>query len=451
MECLDSPPLFSEKGCFEELLEILQISIERFPENRRKSGNYSYTLHDITLGSFSVFFSQSPSFLSHQRILYKNHHDSNAHTLFHLEKIPTDPQIKSVLDQIASSHLNGVFTDCFHLLNEIGVLENYRQLNGTLLIGMDGTEYFTSDKLSCPGCLTREKKTKDGAITEYHHRVLAPMIMSPHSSQVIPMWPEFISNTDGEDKQDCENKAFKRWLETHKGSFNPYAVTFLGDDLYSKDPLCKAIIEAKQYFIFTCKHSSHPWLSECVKYGDVQEIEKTEYVNNKKQKAVYRYVGDVDIKDDRQALKVNWLSVEIQDAGGKRLYRNDFVTNHEITNENVPYIAASGRCRWKIENEGFNTLKTRGYHFEHNFGHGKQNLSETLLTLNLIAFLFHSILEWTSPKYKTLRQTLPTRKMFYTDFTALTRYMIFDSWDHLISFMIQGLKQRLRAPPVRRK
>jgi hypothetical protein len=38
-------------------------------------------------------------------------------------------------------------------------------------------------------------------------------------------------------------------------------------------------------------------------------------------------------------------------------------------------LTCGGRARWKIENETFNTLKNQGYQFEHNFGHGKQNLS----------------------------------------------------------------------------
>ena len=53
-----------------------------------------------------------------------------------------------------------------------------------------------------------------------------------------------------------------------------------------------------------------------------------------------------------------------------------------------------GRTRWKVENEGNNILKNQGYNFEHNFGHGQENLSEILLSLNLLGFIFHNVLEW---------------------------------------------------------
>ena len=93
----------------------------------------------------------------------------------------------------------------------------------------------------------------------------------------------------------------------------------------------------------------------------------------------------------------------------------------------------------KIENENNNVLKTQGYHLEHNFGHGQQYLSAFLLSLTLLAFLFHTVLEWSNEKYALLRRVLARRQTFFEDIRALTRYMVFESWDHLMDFMIRGL------------
>jgi len=57
-------------------------------------------------------------------------------------------------------------------------------------------------------------------------------------------------------------------------------------------------------------------------------------------------------------------------------------------------LAEGGRSRWKIENENNNTLKTKGYHLEHNFGHGKENLCSVLTSLNILAFLMHIFLDF---------------------------------------------------------
>ena len=84
-------------------------------------------------------------------------------------------------------------------------------------------------------------------------------------------------------------------------------------------------------------------------------------------------------------------------------------------------------------------LKTKGYNLTHNFGHGKQHLSTLLATLNLLALLFHTLLELYDSAYRCIRRFLP-RKTFFDDLRALTRYLCFDSWDALIAFMIEKLE-----------
>jgi len=87
-----------------------------------------------------------------------------------------------------------------------------------------------------------------------------------------------------------------------------------------------------------------------------------------------------------------------------------------------------------------NVLKNRGYHLEHNFGHGKKHLSSFLLTLNLLAFLFHTVLELVDEKYQLLREELSARKTFFNDIRALLRYLLFESWEHLLDFMLEHLE-----------
>jgi hypothetical protein len=90
-------------------------------------------------------------------------------------------------------------------------------------------------------------------------------------------------------------------------------------------------------------------------------------------------------------------------------------------------------------------LKTKGYHLEHNFGHGTQHLAAGLVTLNLLAFLFHTVFGLLDANYHLLRTTLGARQTFFNDIRTLTRYFVFDSWDHLLAFMMQQLE--LEPPP----
>jgi hypothetical protein len=106
----------------------------------------------------------------------------------------------------------------------------------------------------------------------------------------------------------------------------------------------------------------------------------------------------------------------------------------------VEDIVKAGRTRWKIENENNNTLKTKGYNFSHNFGHGKKHLSALLASLIILAFLVHTILGWFDKCYQLLRKALSRRKTFFDDVRGLTRYLYFDSWQSLMEFMLRGLK-----------
>jgi hypothetical protein len=106
--------------------------------------------------------------------------------------------------------------------------------------------------------------------------------------------------------------------------------------------------------------------------------------------------------------------------------------------DHVAALAPAARARWGIENGANNTLKTKGYHFEHNFGHGQNHLSSLLATLNLLAFLLHTVQEITSRKYQLLRAHLPTRQTFFDDLRALTRDLCFDSFEALLDFMLEA-------------
>ena len=136
---------------------------------------------------------------------------------------------------------------------------------------------------------------------------------------------------------------------------------------------------------------------------------------------------------------VNWCELISADANGDVLFRNAWATSHPITADNVVPLAVAGRTRWKIENENNNTLKTKGYHFEHNFGHGKQNLSNLFATMILLAFLIHTTLDLIDTSYRAVRDSLPSRRTFFEPLRALIQYWPFDDWDHLMRFMLKRL------------
>jgi hypothetical protein len=136
---------------------------------------------------------------------------------------------------------------------------------------------------------------------------------------------------------------------------------------------------------------------------------------------------------------VNWCELTIRNSDNDSIiYANAFVTNHSISLDNVAEVIEAGRDRgrWKTENENHNVLKTKGYNLEHNFGHGQTHLCSILLSLNLLAFLFHTVLHLLDSSYQNIRRKRVTRKGFFQDILALTKYILFDGWQHLIDFML---------------
>jgi len=124
------------------------------------------------------------------------------------------------------------------------------------------------------------------------------------------------------------------------------------------------------------------------------------------------------------------------------LYQNCFVTDIEINDKNVIDITSYGRARWKIENENNNTLKTKGYHIEHNFGHGKQHLSQTLCSLNILAYLMHTIQEFVDEQYIELRTLCHTRTGFFEAIRTISSYIIFKNFESMLAWMIISKKTR---------
>ena len=393
----------------------------------RRQGRRQYTMADIGLSAFAVFFMGSPSFLAHQRRLEEGQGRSNCQTLFGITAIPTDPHLRSMLDGAPPEAFDPVF---YRVLQTQGVLDPFRRLGGRPVIALDGTEHFCSRKIHCKNCLKR--KRADGG-TEHYHAFLGASLVAPGHNRVVPLPPEFIVTHDGAEKQDCERNAAKRWLIRHGPSLRPRRPIFVGDDLFACQPIAEAIQAQGGNFILTCKPASHKTIAEYL-YGATlweHRVSKTE--RGKRTTTIYRWLADLPLRDSEDALKVTWVSIEILNAAGKRTYYNSFVTDLAVTAGTVAEITACGRARWKIENETFNVLKCGDYHLEHNFGHGTQTLASVLVVLNLLAFAFHAAAMLAVLAWKQAMDARGAAYRFFEHLRTIVVYVVFESWEHLLT------------------
>jgi hypothetical protein len=429
---------------FNDLIRRLRDCAAAHPDPRT-GDNTRYSMADIALSAFSVFFTQCPSFLDSQRNMKCSRGSSNAQTLFQIEKIPTDNHIRKILDSVQPQHLFDMFDEVYRAYEQCGALEAMRRatLNNTQLIALDGTHYFSSqsDNIHCSNCSSQ--KHTNGETTHFH-AAITPVVVSPDQPWVLALKPEFIVPQDGALKQDCEINAAKRWLQTHSAQYMSGNDTLLGDDIYSRQPFCRQAMLHGFHFIFTCKPQSHVhltrWIGELEPGKDIHTLSVRLKNKNRFETHTYRWANGVPLAEGEGALQVNWCELVVTGKQAKVLYRNALVTDFKITEANVAALVASGRARWKIENENNNTLKTKGYHLEHNFGHGKKHLSSLLATMNILAFQMHGLLHFCDEGYRLIRMTLGARRTFFEHIRALSHYHCFQSWKALMDFMMRGLQ-----------
>jgi hypothetical protein len=407
-------------------------------DDRRQSAKVDYSLHDCLMSGLAMMFFQDPSVLTFQQRLQDGIHKNNLTTLFDVSDIPKDTQMRQVLDAIRASELNGIFADFLHRLQRGKQLANYQFFDGSYLVSIDGSEYFSSEKIRCPHCLVTTSKGN----VRYHHQILQSVIVDPDMRQVLPLAPESISNRDGSKKQDCERNAAKRAVRNIRATYPKLKITVTADGLYSNQPFIDELKTAKMSFILVAKPTDHKvlfeWVNELIALDAGGSLELGD---DKGRRHRYQWVNQLPLNGTKDADPVNFFQYQLVAKTGKVTYQNSWVTDIDIDENNVVNLVKGGRARWKIENETFNTLKNQGYHIEHNFGHGHQNLSMIFFVLNLLAFYIHQILELTDRLYYTVRYTkFTSRKEYWNQLRCTIRILIFPRWESLLSFILDPEK-----------
>ena len=283
---------------FESLLAGFRSVCAGFPDARRSPNpDVDYSMVDIGLAALSVFFMQSESFLSHQRRLEQGHGTSNCQTLFGMKKIPTDNYIRLMLDPVSPEALQPCFDQFIAQLQQRDGLKAFQRLAGRTLVALDGTEYFCSQKLSCAQCLTRKRANGK---TEHYHAMLAAMIVAPGQNTVLPLMPEFIAPQDGAEKQDCERNAAKRCLSAHGKRVQHLRPVYLGDALFSCQPLAEAVLATGADFLSVCKRDGHKTLYEYVDGASLNERMVIERGPGKRSLTYRcRWIGAVPLRDGK--------------------------------------------------------------------------------------------------------------------------------------------------------
>jgi hypothetical protein len=238
---------------------------------------------------------------------------------------------------------------------------DHGKLLGYFLVALDGTGQLYFRQRHCEHCLT---KVVDGQ-TQYYHHVLEAKLITP-DGLAISIGSEFIQNDDPKaTKQDCELKAFARLAGRLKKDYPQLRMCLLLDGLYANGPVMQTCEDNGWKYIITFKKGSLPSLWQeylSLRRMIQQNRQRLESADGVRQ--TFAWVDGLEHADDQKRRhRVNALGCLECDGQDRTMFA--WLTNFEITPRNVDELANhGGRCRWKIENEGFNIQKNGGFNLE---------------------------------------------------------------------------------------
>jgi len=390
------------------------------------------------MSAFAMFSLKDPSLLAFDvRRKVEGH---NLQSIYGIGRIPCDTQMRSRLDPLEADSLRSAFKEVFRRAQRGKLLEDMVYMEGCVLVSADGTTYFASEKLSSPACL---KKTcsKTGKIT-YSIQTYGAAGVHPDRKEVIPLAPEPIFNHDGDTKNDCERNAARRWQEKFRKDHPHLRVIMVEDALSSNAPHIRDLKKNRFHFILGLKEGDHIYLSSCMDAA----VDKGEAIvhdlPDPKDPGVhhfFRFANHLPLNESNQDLLVNLLEYW-QLKGDERKYFC-WITDFTLTRENAYPIMRAGRARWKIENETFNTLKNQGYHFEHNYGLGKQNLSIILVTIMMLAFLVDQIQQMACPLFRAVWKKAGSKRNLWEKIRSVFHLIAVESMEMLYRVLLAGAQK----------
>jgi hypothetical protein len=429
---------------FDAFRDLLASTFHHIPDKRAPQ-RITWELPAVLMSAFAMFFFQHPSLLEYQRRMKQQRGRSNLERVFQIAEIPSDTQMREILDGVPAEPLRRVLPETFERMRRVGWTGKFvTEVKGERYysVAVDGSEYFHSTKIACPGCLRQRSPTGE---THYAHLVVAATVTRAGSHEILPLDAEEVRNTEGQQPQDCELTAAKRLVKRLRAEHRQLKICLTGDDLYAHEPFIQELRQLRMGFVLVAKPTSHAALFEGVeeleRQGECVRGRWEEGAGSRRRSFEYRSAAQVPLTQ-AGSVRVNFVELWERNPAGQVLYYNSWVTDFAVTPETVATISGLGRARWKIENEQFNVHKNHGYEVEHNYGHGRQTLSMVFYLLNLLAFLGHKMVEFGDRLYQKCRVG-ESRRGLWTLLRSAFYLVEVESWEALL---LHHLREIARSP-----
>ena len=393
--------------------------IRQLEDCRAKS---DYTLVEIVLAGIMMFVFQQGSRHAFNNKRGEDKFRYHYERLFKL-RLPHLDTVHRVLCRLPDTELEELKHALVKTLLDKKVLHKYRLFGRWFVVAVEGTGVMSFRERHCEHGLHRTSKS---GTTTYFHPVLEAKLITANGL-AISLATEWIANPSGEyDQQDCERKAFLRLAAQLKQQYPRLPICLTADGRYPYQGFFDRCRQNGWAFIITFQDGNLPSVWEEVQALRPRAPGPCRYER--------RYYGATVIEQtchwlnhlDYGGHTLAWLeSVEVVTPGhGHPPTQHRFVhlTNLTVTAATVVELSRTGRLRWKIENEGFNTQKHLGYGLEHKYARVSWQAAKNYYQCLQIGHLINQ-LTILSTTFQTHRQGPITYRHL---------------WTCLIAFLLEG-------------
>lgn len=352
-----------------------------------------------------------------------------------ISEIPSDDELRYCLQTVSTQSLNLLLKDYHHVIERKKLLVDDKLFCRHELVSLDGTGQLCSKNIGCERCLT---KTLASGEVQFHHGQLLASLTNTNGSYALPLQFEPIERSDTEtqySKNDCEINAGKRLLSKLRTQFPKRSFCFLADNLFAVEPILCLIQERNWHFLITAKPERNKEVFFMFDYLHERRL-SLDFVDKEGFTHCYRWSNELPLKQfhkNEKVILVNLIEYQEINPQGELIYKSAWITDFEVTKDNVRTLAKAGRARFVIENRNFNEQKNLGFHTEHNFGHFG-NLPNVFFGLAQIAQLITELFScW--KKAKDWIQAVGSKRRYFERLAVVIGEMILPEDHSLLLYL----------------
>lgn len=373
-------------------------------EDYRKKKEYELT--ELIFACIAMFLFKEGSRNAFNNERQEERFKKNYQKIFKV-RFPHMDTVNLVMQQLEEEQLEKLKTELVSGLIEKKVFRSHKLLGKYYRVVIDGTHVMNVKEGHCEHCLHRTSK-KTGKVT-YFHNVLEAKLVSKNGF-CISLGTEWIENPKEYNKQDCEQKAFVRLARKLKKDYPRLPICIVADGLYPNRTFFKICTDYNWNWLVTFKDGNLPTVWEEViglqKIIDGNTKQEISSHNGQEIHRNYRWIGDIDYC----GFSLNWF--ECVERKGDKSTRFVYISNINVDYEHVIEMTKSGRMRCKIENEGFNIQKNKGYNLGHKYSRVLMKATKNYYQCMQIAHLINQLFELGSLLQELLIRKITIRHLW---------------------------------------